>query len=156
MNGVLQIQVCYKNAARVWPKGVWFHVFDSNLRHIQYSTRLAFPCLWHYAPRSEGGCLRPTSKGGLRLTDSVNPLGSYWFLQRQEIKVNTQDSRPHLHQAIYLHFRSFERGGVSELSYAQSEDRPPSQATVTVFKKHLVSKVPHWEKDREGSTVGQV
>jgi hypothetical protein len=114
VNGVLQIQVCYKNAARVWPKGVWFHVFDSNLRHIQYSTRLAFPCLWHYAPRSEGGCLRPTSKGGLRLTDSVNPLGSYWFLQRQEIKVNTQDSRPHLHQAIYLHFRSFERGGVSD------------------------------------------
>ena len=45
---------------------------------------------------------------------------------------------------------------LSELSYAQSEDRPPSQATVTVFKKHLVSKVPHLEKDREGSTVGQV
>ena len=32
---------------------------------------------------------------------------------------------------------------LSELSDAQSEDRPPSQATVTVFKKHLVSKVPH-------------
>ena len=52
---------------------------------------------------------------------------------------------------------------MSELNYAQSEDRPPSvclllpsQATVTVFKKHLVSKVPHLEKDREGSTVGQV
>jgi hypothetical protein len=45
---------------------------------------------------------------------------------------------------------------VSELSYAQSEDRPPSQATVTVFKKHLVSKVPHLKKDLEGSTVGQV
>ena len=45
---------------------------------------------------------------------------------------------------------------VSELSYAQSEDRPPSQATVTVFKEHLVSKVPHLKKDLEGSTVGQV
>ena len=45
---------------------------------------------------------------------------------------------------------------MSELSDTQSEDRPPSQATVTVFKKHLVSKVPHLEKDREGSTVGQV
>ena len=50
----------------------------------------------------------------------------------------------------------FKRGGVSELNYAQSEDRPPSQATVTVFKKHLVSKVPHLEQDREGSTVSQV
>ena len=45
---------------------------------------------------------------------------------------------------------------LSELSYAQSEDRPPSQATVTVFKKHLVSKVPHLKKDLEGSTVRQV
>ena len=49
------------------------------------------------------------------------------FLQRQEIKVKTQDSRPRIHQAIYLRYRSFKRGGVSELSYAQSEDR--SQAT---------------------------
>ena len=45
---------------------------------------------------------------------------------------------------------------MSELSYDQSKDRPPSQATVTVFKKHLVSKVPHLKKDREGSRVGQV
>ena len=49
------------------------------------------------------------------------------FLQRQEIKVKTQDSRTRIHQAIYLRYRSFKRGGGSELSYAQNEDR--SQAT---------------------------
>jgi len=91
VNGVLQIQVCYKNAARVWPKGVWFHVFDSNLRHIQYSTRLVFPCLWHYAPRSEGGCLRPTSKGGLRLTDSEAGVMEYLRKANIEIQVGVLD-----------------------------------------------------------------
>ena len=62
------------------------------------------------------------------------------FLQRQEIKVKTQDSRPRIHQAIYLRYRSFNsssKGGVSELSYAQSEDR--SQAT----------KLPTQAEDRD-------
>jgi len=55
---------------------------------------------------------------------------------------------------------------MSELSDNQSVDR--SQTTIFLFqftkdtpnrdrfKKHLVSKVPHLEKDWEGSTVGQV
>ena len=76
------------------------------------------------------------------------------FLHRQEIKVKTQDSRPRIHQAIYLRYRSFKRGGVSELSYAQSEDRSqatklPTQAedrdrdrfTKSRFKEHPVPKV---------------
>ena len=48
-----------------------------------------------------------------------------------------------MHQAIYLGYRSFKRGGVSELSYAaaQSEDR--SQVT----------KLPtHWQaEDRDSN-----
>ena len=56
---------------------------------------------------------------------------STWFL-RQEIKVKTQDSRPRYRQAIYLRYRSFQRGGVSEFSDTQSEDR--SQATSFSFR----------------------
>jgi hypothetical protein len=58
------------------------------------------------------------------------------------------------------------RSELSELSDTQSVDR--SQTTSFLFqftkdtpnrdrfKKHLVSKVPHLEKDWEGSSVGQV
>jgi hypothetical protein len=61
------------------------------------------------------------------------------FLQCQEIKVKTQDSRlkASYHQAIYLRYRSFKRGGVSELSYAQSEDR--SQATSFLLRPRTVT-----------------
>jgi hypothetical protein len=77
----------------------------------------------HFAPRSEGGCLSPNLQAS--------------FLQCQEIKVKTRDSRPRNHQAIYLRYRSFKRGGVSELNYAQSEDR--SQATSFLPRSRTVT-----------------
>jgi hypothetical protein len=53
-----------------------------------------------------GGVSETNLKDGLRLTDSVNPLRSNGFLQRQEIQVKTQDSRSRNHQDIYLSYLS--------------------------------------------------
>ena len=85
------------------------------------------------------------------------------FLNRQEIKVKTRDSRPRIHQAIYLRYRSFKRGGVSELSYAQNEDisqatKLPTQAEdrdrdrfKSRFKEHPVPKVRADQHLNQGS-----
>ena len=70
------------------------------------------------------------------------------FLQCQEIKVKTRDSRPRYHQAIYLRYRSLKRGGC--LSSAMLEDRSQvtsfllraSTVTATVSSQGLINQFP--------------